>query len=345
MSNKVALIGVYPPPTGGISIHVKRLSDYLDDQGISYTLYDNTEGQKAKPVQYTGSIETWSMKYFFTAKESIIHCHFLRWQVRFFLALLKLRGKRIIFTFHSFRQEESVGLLKKIMIGITGRLGDVFICVTDHIARDLIAAGVPSQKVTVIPGFIAPTEGNPPPLPTIVEQFIAGAGPLLVANGTIGVRYQEEDLYGVDLCLELVRRLAPEHPKLKLVFGITFTTEPNYRAELERRVIEYGIGEHFLFVDGMEFYPLVQRADLMLRPTNTDGDAISIRESLYFGTPVLASDCTARPADVVTFKNRDLDDLVQKAQEMLELGIRIPQNRHNFASDVVKTYGDDIVGR
>lgn len=339
MSSKVSLIGVYPPPVGGISIHIQRLSDYLDDREISYSIYDNTEGLKDKPVHYTGSIEKWSLKYFFTAKESIIHCHFLRWQVRFLLSLLKLRGKRIIFTFHSFRQEESVGLLKKVMIGITGRLGDVFICVTDEIARDLIAIGIPERKVVVIPGFIAPKEEMNSSLPNVVERFIAGASPLIVANGMIGALYRSEDLYGVDLCIELLRRLIPDHPQLKMVFCITSTKDSNVRVELERRIEEYGIVDHFLFVEGMEFYPIVQRADLMLRTTNTDGDAISIRESLYFGTPVLASDCTDRPMGVITFKNRNLDDLVDKANDMLKGRVRITQNKHNYAADVVRCYG------
>lgn len=336
MDNKVALIGVYPPPIGGISIHIKRLSDYLDQNGVSYTIYDNTAGNKDKDVVYTASIEKWSMKYFFTAKEKIIHCHFLRWQVRFFLALLKLRGKRVIFTFHSFRPEDSVGLFKRVLIKLTARLGDVFICVTNEIANDLVALGIPQRKIQVIPAFIAPIEIGQ--LPPTVEQLIEGATPLIVANGSIGVKYQGEELYGADLCIEMVRRLVPDFPHLKLIYCITFTTDSSYRADLEQRVIDFGLEENMVFIEAIDFNPLVKRADLMLRPTNSDGDAVSIRESLYFGTAVLASDCTERPDGVVTFRNRDVDDMVRKAREALNKGRALPQRGIDFAEDVVNTY-------
>ena len=42
-----------------------------------------------------------------------------------------------------------------------------------------------------------------------------------------------------------------------------------------------------------------------MRPTRTDGDAVSIREAMHFGRPVVASDAVPRPEGVVTFPSRD----------------------------------------
>jgi glycosyltransferase involved in cell wall biosynthesis len=42
----------------------------------------------------------------------------------------------------------------------------------------------------------------------------------------------------------------------------------------------------------------ISRADLMLRTTLYDGDAISVREALHLGTPVIATDNGMRPAGV-----------------------------------------------
>lgn len=57
--------------------------------------------------------------------------------------------------------------------------------------------------------------------------------------------------------------------------------------------------------------------DAYLRPTNTDGDSFSIWEALYLGIPVIASDATQRPDGCVLFKNRNLDDLVDKADKLI----------------------------
>ena len=42
----------------------------------------------------------------------------------------------------------------------------------------------------------------------------------------------------------------------------------------------------------------IARSDLMLRTTFYDGDAISVREALYLGTPVIATDNGMRPPGV-----------------------------------------------
>ena len=40
---------------------------------------------------------------------------------------------------------------------------------------------------------------------------------------------------------------------------------------------------------------MLRLTDVLLKPTNTDGDAISVREALYLGVPVVASDVVERP--------------------------------------------------
>ena len=58
----------------------------------------------------------------------------------------------------------------------------------------------------------------------------------------------------------------------------------------------------------------------MVRPTNTDGDALSIREAMYFKISVIASDVTTRPENTIIFKNRDLDDFYIKCKiELIQL--------------------------
>lgn len=37
---KIINIGVYPPPIGGISIHLQRLKEYLDIEGLDNIIID-----------------------------------------------------------------------------------------------------------------------------------------------------------------------------------------------------------------------------------------------------------------------------------------------------------------
>jgi glycosyltransferase involved in cell wall biosynthesis len=62
---------------------------------------------------------------------------------------------------------------------------------------------------------------------------------------------------------------------------------------------------------------LLQEADVVVRSTFADGDAITVREALNLGVPVVASDTDFRPAGVVLFKKGDATDLVEKLTGVL----------------------------
>jgi glycosyltransferase involved in cell wall biosynthesis len=55
---------------------------------------------------------------------------------------------------------------------------------------------------------------------------------------------------------------------------------------------------------------VLARSALMVRPTFADGDAISVREALALGVPVVASDAAPRPAGTLVFQTGSLEGLV-----------------------------------
>src|SRR5690606_7512387 len=64
------------------------------------------------------------------------------------------------------------------------------------------------------------------------------------------------------------------------------------------------------------FISLIEQADIILRPTNTDGDALTVREGLFLGKKVIASDVVKRPEGPYIFKNRDLNSLMDVIYEV-----------------------------
>nr|MCU0636061.1 hypothetical protein [Gemmatimonadaceae bacterium] len=59
---------------------------------------------------------------------------------------------------------------------------------------------------------------------------------------------------------------------------------------------------------------LIARASVLLRTTHFDGDAVSVRESLQLGTPVVATDTGMRPDGVHLMRALDIDSLVEGAR-------------------------------
>jgi len=56
----------------------------------------------------------------------------------------------------------------------------------------------------------------------------------------------------------------------------------------------------------------MRNADVMLRTTLFDGDAISVHEALYLGTPVIATDNGMCPEGVRLIPNADRSALVRE---------------------------------
>ena len=56
---------------------------------------------------------------------------------------------------------------------------------------------------------------------------------------------------------------------------------------------------------------------MVVRSTFVDGDAITVREALAFGVPVVASDTAFRPEGVTLFRKGDVSDLVAKLRQVL----------------------------
>ncbi len=84
------------------------------------------------------------------------------------------------------------------------------------------------------------------------------------------------------------------------------------------RICDLELDDQILLYDKvMNFPALVMQADLVLRLTYTDGDALTVREGLWLGVNVLASDVVERPAGCYTFKNRSLGDLYKREIEVL----------------------------
>ena len=81
-----------------------------------------------------------------------------------------------------------------------------------------------------------------------------------------------------------------------------------------------GLKEKILLYESYdeEFWPILARSHIFVRPTNTDGDAVSVREALFFGLRTICSDVTYRPEGVILFKNRDIEDLKEKVIDALD---------------------------
>ena len=72
-----------------------------------------------------------------------------------------------------------------------------------------------------------------------------------------------------------------------------------------------------VIISNEEFSYFLASANMFIRATNTDGDSVSIRESLYLEKVTIASDVVARPYGVHIFKNRNINSLSEIVKDKI----------------------------
>jgi glycosyltransferase involved in cell wall biosynthesis len=231
------------------------------------------------------------------------------------------RNKTIV-TFHSAAGTNigSLNSFKKIEHRMALNRVDHYIAVAAAVREALKELGINAERISTLPAFLPPRPRTEDfdEIPRQIWDFIGTHAPVITANAPTIDFHDGADLYGIDLCIDLCANLRGLYPHHGFVFCIANVTDRDYLNELQQRIIEKRIPDNFLFVTrSYAFYPLLTKSDLFIRPTNTDGDAISVREALYYKIPTIASDVAPRPRGTIEFANRNIDDLSAKVVQIL----------------------------
>lgn len=321
-AKKILIIGPMAPPFGGVSIHLQRLIqllkdrfifDFIDESRITKKEYFNIRSFNF--FTYIKKIRNADIVYINSGKRSLRIFHLLSGS---------LFSKKMIINIHSFTSNSSKFIC--YINGIIYRLANTIIVVNSDLKKRLF---LPKTKCIIQDAFIPPVIEEEPELPESLHDLLVKKNktdtPLICANASRLDTYNNQDLYGLDLCIEVTKRLLKKNIKIIFIFvvGTTEVYKNTYSKSIEL-IKELNLQNHFhLINEKLSFIKLIERSDIVLRPTNTDGDSVTIREALYLNKTVLASDVVKRPYGVCLFKNRDIDDLEINLEKIIK---QFPQN-------------------
>jgi len=331
---KILIIGPIPPPFGGVSVHILRLSnllkndfnfDFIDESRKKKKEYSNIRSKKFLP--YLKKIRNADLLYIHSGKNILRIIHLLIG--KFFL-------KKVIITIHSYPAPPK---LIGYIIGFIYRMANAVIIVNSETKTRLL---LPESKCILKEAFIPPVFENESELPSYIFDWLSKNkkedAPIICANASKLITYNNDDLYGLDLCIEVTKRLIEKGIPIKFIFVVA-STDKNRKQYLKNQALIKVLrleGNFLLINERLSFVKVIQLSDIILRPTNTDGDALTIREGLFLKKPVLASDVVKRPMNVFLFKNRNIDDLESQLKNLIQL-IRSP---HYHAVPWVESHND-----
>jgi len=322
---KIAIIGPYPPPYGGISIHIKRMKNHLEKNHIECTVYS-----ESRIVEYENNINLkpiYSYKRFIFKipflKFNILHFHSINLKIRMLSGWYKFLGKKIILTIHGESLHDQLSKLNLIGYLLLFSLRNInkIICVNPRTKEELLDLGFNSKKIKVIPAFIPPTpdETEINQLPEFFHKIRHKHKYLITANASKISFYKNQDLYGIDLSIELMKRLVDNGYKdIGFIYVIPDIGDYDYFAKMQNLVKKYNLEDNFHFYTKPIAYPaVINICDLFVRPTNTDGYGVSIAEAILLNKPAIASDVCKRPEGAILFKNRNIEDLFIKTTDLI----------------------------
>lgn len=324
---RILLIGPYPPPHGGVSVHVMLASRALAQVGVVCRVLNINPraAQSGKYIQPRGRLGLVRALLRHARSGWVLHCHtnghnLKSWLLALACGLAARLGPGALLTLHSGmvpeylqRGQASRRLLARLACFFYGQV----ICVNDEIRQALASLGVPLGRLVVLPAFL-PSLAARIPVPTFVENWVRLHRPLLAT--TLFFRLE----YGFELLLEALARLRARHRGL----GCLVMGSGEQREEAQCCVRKYALQDTILLLGDVPHdlcLTLISLSDLFVRPNLKDGDALSVREALSLGVPVVASDVGSRPQGTLLFRTADSEDLEAKIEQGLARPRGAPQ--------------------
>jgi glycosyltransferase involved in cell wall biosynthesis len=319
-ANRVVQAGFYPPPFAGEPVHVKQLAELLRDRGLTVEVLNLKRNARPSPEYHSSRGRGALLWKLFTVADraSILHLHTNGHNRKSWLLILvaslagRLRGTPVLLTLHSGLLPGHVagfGLIaRKTAKWILGSFTRI-VCVNGEIRRAIERLGIAGDHIVVIPAFLGVpkrVELAPPD-----RGLIRDLRPLLVAVAG-GEKDPER---GLAIVLRAVQQLVAVIPDLGVVL-MGWEVGPKTRPLID----ELGLARHAVCVGEVSHdrcLAFIRAADVVVRSTFVDGDAITVREGLALGVAVVASDTDFRPAGVTLFRKGDVADLVAKLEQVL----------------------------
>ncbi len=339
----IGLAGPLPPHRAGMGVYVQRLAERLPQCGARLvTMITNPTGQHAAqgvPV-YRPRPGRWMaadcMRFALRERVDVLHVHIhgCHWkEMAPLVAVQTLAGVPVVVSQHSMIQSVA-GMTsndRAMLAAVCNRLARVVVS-GPSVEAKLREVGTHAASLVQLPPFLPPTaeELSWPDWPAPLAALRTGPGPLIVSGAGRLDAVNGRDLYGLDVFVRAAAQVLARLPDARFAFLLAVPGDAGLLSDAQQFLAARGLADRVVVqMSPMPAPALWQVADVYVRATLDDGDAVSVREALHLGKPVVASDAVGRPTGCLTFRTADADDL---ARVLLEVAADLPGHRRRVAA-------------
>lgn len=293
--NPILILGPIPNTAGigGVTVHVQRLLEWLDAKDVEYTLCDY------KTLAFKKQIHM-------IMQHKNVHLHVSHPALRIMYALIvKLMGKKLVFTVHGNlgRFNHFENLLDRWAV----RLSDVPITIN---RQSYIKALEWNKRTQLISAFIPPVkEGDAPEWALKKIESLRAKGHRVLSTNASACSFtpKGEEIYGIEFLIDFFR----QRDEVLVISDPSGQYAEKHKGE-----------DLFIITEPHSTYALYKHVDGTIRNTATDGDSLSVRESLLLGLPTYVTDRVDRPEGCILFQYNDARSLTKslsKEKKAMEL--------------------------
>ncbi len=311
---RVALVGPFPPPYGGMASYFAALEAGLSEAGVDSERIHLEFGSR---VERLFSFARAAVRIG-RSRSSVFHCitgsqaNLLANGVLLFAA----RGRSVLSIvggdFYG-AAAQSTGLRRRLMRLVLARARLIVVCNLE-IEGGLRLLGVSPERVVVLSNALPFSAGLPSDGPRNdgFERFSLQRRPLIISVSGWYEHYGSMDL------LEAVVPLLDRYPSLGVALVVKDGGNAAYADAVRSWIATHHLDDHVLVMANVPSVPaLMARSDVFVRTPHVEGDSISVREALAVGVPVVASDAGFRPDGVIAYRPADPVDLRRKLDSVL----------------------------
>lgn len=310
----VLQLGPYPPPEGGINRNILAIREELIARGDRCSVIATS-----KSTVITGEADVYHprtaaamLRLLVSLEFDILHLHVGGSVTPKVLSLIAAcgvigRGKNV-FSLHSGgypSTKAGLAAKKRSVRGSIFRRYSRLIAVNPLIAEVFRKYGIDEARIRVIYPFAFRLPDPRVEVPERLADFARLHSPFLL---TVGLLEDEYDLFMQIDKMEAVLESFPDA-------GLMIVGSGSLERRLQDAIVSKTYSENiFLAGDvphGVTLH-LIDEADMLLRTTLYDGDAISVREALFLGTPVIATENGMRPEGVTVIPAGDSEALIRE---------------------------------
>ncbi len=287
-SNRLLIVGTLPATAGigGVTIHIKRLLEFLDVRNFKYGFCD----YKVCSI--------WTLLKVI-ASYKIIHINitnaYLVFALTFWAMLLR---KKVIITRHSNISRGNK--ISRILIRLSISIADAPIVLN---TESLSIAKHYNKRSIQISSFIPPIKEETL-TPDVKEQLSrfskSGYERMFCTNAyAFALDSRGNEIYGLNCLLKIFAMLRD--------YGLIIS-DPSGTYTVWFRERGIVIPENVLIIaKPHSFFEIIRLTDAVIRNTSTDGDSVTVKEALYIGKPVLCSNSVSRPKGCTLYPYNNTD--------------------------------------